>query len=123
MERLQFTKPKIFNYVYGRPDRAQTYNKAFKRIWKKRIATASLRLQRQLLRFERQEIHIEYIQERTTRLPTLAFSVSKVQDNMRFRCIKLFALARCSSKGPSTRHDQSCYHRRHNPESATTLHL
>ena len=63
MERLQFTKRKIFNYVYGRPDRAQTYNKAFKRIWKKRIATASLRLQRQLPRFERQEIHVEYIQE------------------------------------------------------------
>ena len=54
MERLQ-------NYVFGEPVRVQTDHKPLETIWKKRIATASPRLQRLLLRLARYEIQLEYI--------------------------------------------------------------
>jgi len=52
---------RLHNYVYGEPVRVQTDHKPLETIWKKRIATASPRLQRLLLRLARYEIQLEYI--------------------------------------------------------------
>ena len=52
---------RLHKYVYGEPVRVQTDHKPLETIWKKRIATASPRLQRLLLRLARYEIQLEYI--------------------------------------------------------------
>ena len=52
---------RLHNYVYGEPVRVQTDHKPLEMIWKKRIATASPRLQRLLLRLARYEIQLEYV--------------------------------------------------------------
>ena len=56
-----FAMERLHNYVYGEPVRVQTDHKPLETIWKKRIATASPRLQRLLLRLARYEIQLEYI--------------------------------------------------------------
>ena len=56
-----FAMERLHNYVYGKPVRVQTDHKPLETIWKKRIATASPRLQRLLLRLARYEIQLEYI--------------------------------------------------------------
>ena len=52
---------RLHNYVYGEPVRVQKDHKPLETIWKKRIATASPRLQRLPLRLARYEIQLEYI--------------------------------------------------------------
>ena len=59
-----FAMERLHNYVYGEPVRVQTDHKPLETIWKKRIATASPRLQRLLLRLARYEIQLEYIREK-----------------------------------------------------------
>ena len=56
-----FAIERLHNYVFGEPVRVQTDYKPLETIWKKRIATASPRLQRLLLRLPRYEIQLEYI--------------------------------------------------------------
>ena len=56
-----FAMERLHNYEYGEPVRVQTDHKPLETIWKKRIATASPRLQRLLLRLARYEIQLEYI--------------------------------------------------------------
>ena len=58
---MVFAMERLHNYVYGEPVRVQTDHKPLETIWKKRIATASPRLQRLLLRLARYEIQLEYI--------------------------------------------------------------
>ena len=58
-------KERLHNYVYGEPIRVQTDHKPLETIWK-RIATASPRLQRVLLRLARYEIQVEYIRGKRT---------------------------------------------------------
>ena len=59
-----FAMERLHNYVYGEPDRVQTDHKPLETVWKKRIATASPRPQRLLLRLARYEIQLEYIRGR-----------------------------------------------------------
>ena len=70
-----FAMQRLHNYVFGEPVRVQTDHKPLETIWKKRIATASPRLQRLLLRLARYEIQLEYIRGKDN---SIADALSKV---------------------------------------------
>ena len=78
---------RLHNYVFGEPVRVQTDHKPLEVTWKKRIATASPRLKRLLLRLTRYEIQVEYNRLDRTRNATRVATTADPALNQLRHCI------------------------------------
>ena len=124
---MVFAMERLYNYVFGEPVRVQTDHKPLETIWKKRIATASPRLQRLLLRLARYEIQLEYIRSKDN---SIADALSRVdplspepQDAKQMDAIPVHQITN-AIPATDNRLDRTRIATTADPtESATTLHF